>query len=63
MKLSSISCNVLGPLFSLEIVLIEVAMQNPKEDVVIDPLGDGADAMGAHDLGLCIAQAAVNATA
>ena len=63
MQLSSISCDVLGPLCSLEIVLIEVATQNPKEDVVVDPLGDGANATGAHDLSPCITQAAVNATA
>ena len=56
------TCNVLGPLSSPEIVLIEVAMQNSK-DVVIDPLGDGTNATGVHDLGPCIAQVAVNATA
>jgi hypothetical protein len=61
-KLPSIPCDVLGPLSSPEIVLVEVAMQDSEKDVVINPFGDGTDATGAHDLGSCIAKETIYAT-
>lgn len=53
MELPSVSYNVLGPLFSPEIVLVKVALQDAKKDVVVNPLGNGTDVTGSHDLGLC----------
>ena len=63
MKLPSVTCDVLGPLCSPEVVLVKVATQDPEKDVVINPFGNGTNATGSHNLGTCIAQATINATA
>ena len=62
MELPSVSCNVLCPLSLPEVVLVKVTSQDTEKDVVINPLGDGADATRSQDLGTSVTQTAVNAT-
>ena len=62
MELPSIACNVLCPLSSPEVVLVKVTSQDAEKDVVINPLGDGANATRSQDLGTSVAQTAINAT-
>ena len=62
MELPSISCKVLFPLSSPEVALIKVTSQDAEKDVVINPLGDGADATRSQDLGASVTQTAINAT-
>ena len=56
---SPFSCNLLVPFGPFLVVVLQVVPQQPEEDMIVDPFGDGSESAMPHDVDAAILQVPV----